>query len=400
MRRDSLFERPENHATLLSKLQKVTTDRETSTPQEKEEATKEAANSLATGQRKPSPLNFTSERPEQFPIKPEPERPATGSTDGRKILENLKSWPDLEKEEVTSLLSMSSFSVLNVRCFFCQDDDEVTEITGGNELERTESSRSTRHITPQICADSSASTSRAVSRISAAGSNSRTGTSAPTPVITSAATVNPQSSSTTTFAATASSTTNSECRGGGLHPPNSASVTDFVRQVRGRIRYFSVCGPATDIANEVASVVAAINEEPSTQAKQPKRSSSCPNVHQLKEAAMSKSCIGSSLKIDAAAAKKASTGESAGNNQPESADEKRPVLDTSVQTDEFQVFPYEHLFPSVLPQWFIGSQPQGPSNKEGTDDNEANPYQLLDDLVRASAQKGIMIEQVRLTFNN
>ena len=61
-----------------------------------------------------------------------------------------------------------------------------------------------------------------------------------------------------------------ECKSGGLHPPNQETVNDFVRQVRGRIRYgcistlivtsfkfvdfryFSVCGPASDIAAEVS----------------------------------------------------------------------------------------------------------------------------------------------------
>ena len=45
--------------------------------------------------------------------------------------------------------------------------------------------------------------------------------------------------------------TPTECKSGGLHPPNQETVSDFVRQVRGRIRYFSVCGPSADIASEV-----------------------------------------------------------------------------------------------------------------------------------------------------
>lgn len=91
--------------------------------------------------------------PEQFPIKPEPERPvsgslppapAPGSVKSKMLsLENLReALPDLAKVDV--------------------DDDEVTKITGGNE---PDTSLATRHITPQICLDSGA-TSRTVSRIS------------------------------------------------------------------------------------------------------------------------------------------------------------------------------------------------------------------------------------------
>ena len=43
-----------------------------------------------------------------------------------------------------------------------EDDDEVSKITGGNEPSRN---LGTRHITPQICVDSGA-TSRTVSRVS------------------------------------------------------------------------------------------------------------------------------------------------------------------------------------------------------------------------------------------
>ena len=37
-------------------------------------------------------------------------------------------------------------------------------------------------------------------------------------------------------------------------------------------------------------------------------------------------------------------------------DGKKPpasIKHSSIQTDEFLVFPYEHLFPSVMPQWFM-----------------------------------------------
>ena len=118
----------------------------------------------------------------------------------------------------------------------------MTKITGGNELKCPDSNRSTRHITPQICVDSSAGTSRAVSRISTA--SSKAGTTAPTPAPTapgaapSSAGAVAGAAAGPTAATPAAPTTpaNSECKSGGLHPPSSSSVNDFVRQVRGRIR--------------------------------------------------------------------------------------------------------------------------------------------------------------------
>jgi hypothetical protein len=102
-RRDSLFERPESHANLLSKLHRIGTDRDTKTPPVKE-LPKEAAPVEGVGEAKrPSPVKFTSERPEQFPIKPEPERPIGAEDNRQKILslESLKdALPDLGKEEV------------------------------------------------------------------------------------------------------------------------------------------------------------------------------------------------------------------------------------------------------------------------------------------------------------
>ena len=120
-RRDSLF--AESHARLLSKLNQVNSDREEKTPAsaqaqavkgaeaspavEKKKDTIAVAESQAEA-RRPSPVKFTSDRPEQFPLKPEPERPTKAAADGPKILslENLDNFlvkddmTDFEKEEV------------------------------------------------------------------------------------------------------------------------------------------------------------------------------------------------------------------------------------------------------------------------------------------------------------
>ena len=59
---------------------------------------------------RPSPVKFTSQRPDQFPIKPEPERIPQAVADAMKhkmlSLEKLKDLPDFVKED--------------------DDDDEVT----------------------------------------------------------------------------------------------------------------------------------------------------------------------------------------------------------------------------------------------------------------------------------
>jgi hypothetical protein len=58
----------------------------------------------------------------------------------------------------------------------------------------------------------------------------------------------------------------------------------------------------------------------------------------------------------------------------------------SAQTDEFIVFPYEHLFPTVLPQWF-SSQQQNGTVVNGTASG-GNPYDLLDKCIEASVEGG------------
>ena len=64
----------------------------------------------------------------------------------------------------------------------------------------------------------------------------------------------------------------------------------------------------------------------------------------------------------------------------------------SAQTDDHHVFPYEHLFPSVLPQWFVGSQGgaagQQTQQHQREGDADMNPYEILDSLINASTAKG------------
>ena len=61
----------------------------------------------------------------------------------------------------------------------------------------------------------------------------------------------------------------------------------------------------------------------------------------------------------------------------------------SVQTDEFLVSPYEHLFPFILPQWNSNNE-KVPVSKESNNlggrshDHSENPYDILDHYVQAA----------------
>ena len=107
------------------------------------------------------------------------------------------------------------------------------------------------------------------------------------------------------------------CHSGGTHAPSVNRVNDFVRQVRGRMRYISVCSTSPDdIATEVASMLAKLvinaTGSPITTGTVgsgrlaairggggglPRRSISCPDVRQLEEAVTTKQ-----LQLAAAAA--------------------------------------------------------------------------------------------------
>ena len=81
-----------------------------------------------------------------------------------------------------------------------------------------------------------------------------------------------------------------ECRAGGVHPPSKDSVDDFVRQVRGRIRFFSVCGPAPDITSEVSAVLSSMGgaKESGEDGEAVSRPASCPSEAQLREMVQAK----------------------------------------------------------------------------------------------------------------
>lgn len=198
-----------------------------------------------------------------------------------------------------------------------------------------------------------------------------------------------------------------ECKAGGLHAPSHASVNEFVRQVRGRIRFFSVCEP--DLASEVGAVVtpfqatqsfltlvqvtaalsSSLDEGSDGKAK---RASSCPLEKDLKEmqedqdrdisspqlSHRHKGCCWSMLQKHPCCHQ---------GHVFSASLEVIDMVDAQAQTDEFKVFPYEHLFPSVLPQ--LVNPTAGMKRPQlDLEDNQKNPYDLLDKVIEASVKEG------------
>jgi hypothetical protein len=104
-----------------------------------------------------------------------------------------------------------------------------------------------------------------------------------------------------------------------------------------------------------------------------KRTSSCPDVHQIDEIVKAKnnkseetqSTSGADMKV---IAEDDDDADNAGDNVEDSNevtllhDDK--AANVSVQTEEFLVSPYEHLFPFVLPQWLGSSSSEKTVSKQ------------------------------------
>ena len=126
-----------------------------------------------------------------------------------------------------------------------EDDDEVVEITGGNDGQHH---LNTRHITPKFLPESG-HTSRTLSSSSqpesAKGTKSTVAIS-PSILVTGPSPATSRAEATTT------------CHSGGLHPPSNASVKEFVRVARRRIKYISVCGAGGNLPSDIAAEVIVI----------------------------------------------------------------------------------------------------------------------------------------------
>ncbi len=115
-----------------------------------------------------------------------------------------------------------------------------------------------------------------------------------------------------------------------------------------------------------------------------KRTNSCPDVHQIEEivAAKNKPNIGD--ESSSVISKDISTIDESLDEtfQPDSTILSDKAAHASVQTDEFLVSPYEHLFPYVLPQWIPASNSaqngDTSSSSSKIDPLPDNPYDILD----------------------
>ena len=126
-----------------------------------------------------------------------------------------------------------------------------------------------------------------------------------------------------------------------------------------------------------------------------KRTSSCPDMHQIIEIVAAKNknhqqeqqfeeqevFSKSSIKtIDESPA------DDAVGDETIIQDVSSKAVNAAVQTDEFLVSPYEHLFPFVIPQWIPNSTTdksiEGVSRKVTSD--TATPYVLLDHYIEAA----------------
>ena len=125
--------------------------------------------------------------------------------------------------------------------------------------------------------------------------------------------------------------------------PSKSKVSDFVRELKGRIRYVSLCNNTSFDASLLPVVAATSSKEMAP------RSPSCPEFNQLRKRA-------------------------------EMPHDSKSYETVEVQTDEFVVFPYEHLFSCVLPQWIV-------MKPEETKAKVINPYDVLDQFIQASSKK-------------
>ena len=125
-----------------------------------------------------------------------------------------------------------------------------------------------------------------------------------------------------------------------------------------------------------------------------KRASSCPDIHKIEEIVAAKNDLKKSKKEHSSTVT-AESPEIDVSEDDEQNNDKTLLLDNdksthvSVQTDEFLVTPYEHLFPFVLPQWLSSETKNGNGNGGNTKHakDEDTPYEILDRYVQAAYDK-------------
>ena len=121
-----------------------------------------------------------------------------------------------------------------------------------------------------------------------------------------------------------------------------------------------------------------------------KRTSSCPDIHQINEIVASKAKNFekdfndkniSSIVVD----------EETVDHHPDDTivHENIPsdkAINASVQTDEFLVSPYEHLFPFVIPQWIPAADKHESGSARKFSESSSTPHGILDHYVEAAYQ--------------
>ena len=136
------------------------------------------------------------------------------------------------------------------------------------------------------------------------------------------------------------------------------------------------------------------------QKKTLKRTSSCPDVHELEELVTANKNKLNDTSPDSTLRPKSKDITDIQDNTEDLNDEtilqetsilSDKAANASIQTDEFLVSPYEHLFPYVMPQWLsnsnsaAGNSVSNGENKilEGDKEN-SNPYEILDHYIEAA----------------
>ena len=119
-----------------------------------------------------------------------------------------------------------------------------------------------------------------------------------------------------------------------------------------------------------------------------KRTSSCPDIHQINDIVAAKNKNSTEEKE-----KQISAIEEGVDNPDEtviqetSSSTSDKAVNASVQTDDFLVSPYEHLFPFVIPQW-IPADKQESSARKFSSESGSTPQGILDHYVEAAYKSG------------
>lgn len=125
-----------------------------------------------------------------------------------------------------------------------------------------------------------------------------------------------------------------------------------------------------------------------------KRANSCPDVRQIEEiVTANRNKAVNQNELQSASTSKAISTISEDNDEDETNGNGEDTIilsdkaaNVSVQTDEFLVSPYEHLFPFVLPQWVSGGD-SSTTHKTDHHFHVDNPYDVLDHYIQAAYQK-------------